>query len=221
VHILNTKPSQNGFQKPINMKYIFALGLVLGHSLSGNTQQYFKNELSLGYFSAGEFFDETPFKISAFNKGRYISINYSRQLKNNLFVGLSHTRSGFQYISTEIPRYHLKNNTIEFRSQRVYTAYFGQRFSTWLLDIRGKAGIRYNRRSYKSKHLGGGWHSKGWYESFGVVDRYGWLGASLGVSIAHPIFWRVFGEFDSEYARMFNLTDRNQLLLSYRIGIRF
>jgi len=180
-----------------------------------------KNELSLGYFSAGEFFDETPMKIAPFFKGRFVSINYSRLLDNNLSVGLTYARTGFQYVPVEVERYHLANNTTEFREQRIFTANMGISIRKWSLTMRGKAGIRYNQRSIKFVHVGGGWHSKGWYESFASEDRYGRLGISTGLSISHPIFWRIFGEIDSEFAKMFTRVDRNQLLLSYRIGFRF
>lgn len=59
----------------------------------------------------------------------------------------------------------------------------------------------------------------------------------MGLSISHPIFWKLFGEIDCEDARMFSKAyetisshtfpiekvraDPQQLLLSYRIGIRF
>jgi hypothetical protein len=203
------------------MRYLLLIFITVGSTFSIFAQSEHKNELSVGYFSAGEFFDETPFKTSVFDKGKNISINYTRLLDKNLSVGLTYARCGFQYVPVDAERYHLKNNTTEFRLQRTFTANIGLNISISSLKIRGKAGIRYNQRSTKFEHVGGGWHSSGWYESFGAENRYGRLGASMGISIAHPIFWRIFGELDSEFAKMFTRVDRNQLLLSYRIGIRF
>ncbi|MDO8366572.1 MAG: hypothetical protein Q7T20_07250 [Saprospiraceae bacterium] len=203
------------------MKRLFLLSIIFSSALWSHAQMQYKNEVSLGYFSAGEFFDDTPFQVSSFNKGRHISLNYTRLFGQNMSIGLTYVRSGFQYVPIEVGRYDLEPYTTEFRAQRIFTANIGLNISKWSLSIRPKAGIRYNQRSWKVIHLYGGWHSHGWYESFGLIDRYGWLGASVGVSIAHPIFWRIFGEFDSEYARMFTRADRNQHLLSYRIGFRF
>lgn len=203
------------------MKHLFVICLLTCFAFVGHSQKPPKNELSFGYFSAGEFFDETPMKFSTHGNGRCISINYTRLLEKNLSVGLTYARSGFQYIPVEIERSLLDDNSVDFRSQRVFTANMGVSVSKWSLVLRGKMGVRYNQRSLKSVHLWGGWHANGWYESRGLVDRYGRLGASMGVSIAHPIFWRIFGEFDSEFAKMFTRADRNQLLLSYRIGFRF
>jgi hypothetical protein len=203
------------------MKNTLTFLVLLFIPLGALAQSEHKNELSVGYFSAGEFFDETPFKTSAFSKGKNISVNYTRLMDKNLSVGLTYARCGFQYVPIEVPRYNLDPYTTEFRLQRTFTANIGLKFSLLSLTLRGKAGIRYNQRSTKVVHTGGGWHSGLWYESFGIVDRYGRLGASMGLSLTHPIFWRIFGELDSEFAKMFTRADRNQLLLSYRIGIRF
>jgi hypothetical protein len=203
------------------MRYLLLIFITIGATIGLIAQTKHKNELSVGYFSAGEFFDETPFKTSLFDKGKNISINYTRLMDKNLSVGLAYARCGFLYVPIEVPRYDLDPYTTEFRIQRTFTANIGLKFSLLSLTLRGKAGIRYNQRSTKVVHTGGGWHSGFWYESFGIVDRYGRLGASLGLSMTHPIFWRIFGELDSEFAKMFTRVDRNQLLLSYRIGIRF
>lgn len=203
------------------MKNLLLLCVILGVSFCAYAQNVPKNELSLGYFSAGEFFDETPAKFSVLDKGRNFSINYTRLLDKNLSIGMTYLRAGFAYIPNEVDRFYLDNYTIEDRFQRILTTNLGLSISKWSMVMRAKAGIRYNLRSSRFTHIAGGMHSGGWYESFGRIDHYAKLGLSTGISIAHSIYGPIFGEFDSEFAKMFSGADRNQLLLSYRIGIRF
>lgn len=183
-------------------------------------QKSHKNEASLGYFSAGEFFDTTAFKLSSFNSGKNISLLYMRVLDNNLSIGLSYTRSYFHYLPTDWPS-RFENNTIMWREQKTITSEIGYRFSKGSISARAKTGIRYNAVGYKVEHYyyfsGGG----NWWEPYGGSKSYGKLGAKLGASLQHPIIWRFFGELDCEYARMFAGADRNQLLLSYRVGFKF
>ncbi|MDO8970420.1 MAG: hypothetical protein Q7U74_07015 [Saprospiraceae bacterium] len=204
------------------MKHLLPIFFFLGSSLFAHAQNVPKNEFSLGYFSVGEFFDTTRLSVSKFNSGKSISLKYTRSIAKKLSLALTYSRCSFEY---GLPLYPsgepLYPRTIVYRFQRTLTADFGVTLSKKALLIRAKSGIRYNQFTEKSVHLAGGWHSGGWYESFGTIDDYGKVGASMGISIAHPIFWRIFGELDSEFAKMFSGVDRNQLLLSYRIGIRF
>ena len=94
-------------------------------------------------------------------------------------------------------------------------------YTKWGLTARAKAGIRYNIRGEHFEHFYALVHSHGWGEAYGALYGYGKIGPMLGASIQHPIFWRFFGEMDCEYAHLFSGVDRNQLLLSYRIGFRF
>ena len=184
-----------------------------------HAQKNFKNQVSLGYFSAGEFFDTSAFKVSTFTRGKNISINYTRLFGKNLIFGLGYTRCFFRYIPMPLPEI-WPDNFIVWRSQKTLTANVGYEFSKWSLCARAKAGLRYNLKGLKSEHYSQTSASWGW-ESRGGVDEYGKIGVSIGASIQHPIIWRFFGELDCEYAKMFSGADRNQLLLSYRIGFKF
>ena len=62
----------------------------LGMALLCHAQRHFKNEFSVGYFAACEFFDATAFKTSKFNRGKSISLNYTRHLKKNYTLGLTY-----------------------------------------------------------------------------------------------------------------------------------
>lgn len=183
-----------------------------------HAQKNFKNELSLGYFTAGEFFDTSALKTSPFSKGKNFSLNYTRLLGQNLTVGVSYFQGSFNYLPTLKK---LENYTIMWRVQKTFSADLGYRVSKWSLSATAKAGVRYNMVGYKVEHYASVPHSGGWLEGKGGSKAYGKFGAKLGASIQHPIIWRFFGELDCEYARMFSGGDRHQLLLSYRIGFRF
>lgn len=201
------------------MKNILLCFTFLSMALLCHAQKTFKNEVSLGYFNAGEFFDTSAFNISTFTRGKNISINYTRLFGKNLTVGLTYARCYFRYLPTPTPEI-LQPNSIGSRYQKTLTANIGYEFSKWSLSARAKAGLRYNLKGLKSEHYSQTPASWGW-ESRGGIDEYGKIGVSLGVSIQHPIIWRFFGELDCEYAKMFSGADRNQLLLSYRIGFKF
>jgi hypothetical protein len=192
----------------------------LGMAIYCHAQKSTKNEFSIGYFSAGEFFDSSTIKVTSFNRGKHISLNYTRLFGKNLSVGLSYTRCVFCYIPTPYPA-QFEDNTILWREQKTFAANLDMGVSKWSITAKAKAGIRYNMVGYKAEHyfyFGGG---GGWKEAVqGSVD-YGKLGAKLGASVQHPIIWRFFGELDCEYARMFSGADRNQLLLTYRVGFKF
>ncbi|MEQ1666470.1 MAG: hypothetical protein ABL927_13965 [Bdellovibrionales bacterium] len=190
----------------------------LSMALFCHAQKIFKNEVSLGYLNAGEFFDTSAFKISPFTKGKNISLNYTRLFGKKLSVGLSYTQCAFNYLPTLKK---LENNTIMWREQKTFSAAIGFGVSKWQISAKAKAGFRYNIVGSKAEHYFTSLHSGGWLEGYGGSQAYGKLGAKLGASIQHPILWRFFGELDCEYARMFSGADRNQLLLSYRIGFKF
>jgi hypothetical protein len=192
----------------------------LSMALLCHAQKSTKNEFSIGYFSAGEYFDSSAFKLTDFNKGKHISLNYTRLFGKNFSVGLSYSRCVFYYIPTPYPDL-FEDNTILWREQKTFAANLGIGVSKWSISAKAKAGIRYNIVGYKAEHyfyFGGG---GSWEEPVQGSVAYGKLGAKLGASISHPIIWRFFGELDCEYARMFTGADRNQLLLSYRIGFKF
>jgi hypothetical protein len=89
------------------------------------------------------------------------------------------------------------------------------------MNLRAKTGIRYNLRGRQSKILYYRITSGGWSEAYGEIYYYSKIEPMFGASIAHPIIWRFFGELDCEYVHLFSGVDRNQMLLSYRIGFRF
>lgn len=188
-----------------------------------HAQKTFKNEVSLGYYSAGEFFDTSAFKISSFSEGRSPSICYTRLFHKNLSVGLSYTRCYFNYLPTNPAHYpkRLKDNTIRYREQQTISTNLGYEISKGPIYIKAKAGIRYNLEGFKSEHLFYYGSVGFWEEPVSGYQAYGKFGAKLGASIQHPIIWRFFGELDCEYAKMFSGGDQTQMLLSYRIGFKF
>ena len=200
------------------MKRAFLSFAFLGMALLCHAQRHFKNEFSAGYFAAGEFFDATPFKVSKFNRGKNISLNYTRHLKKDFTLGVTYSRCYFQYVPAVVspPEF-----TITDRYQKTITANLGFGYTKWGLTARVKTGLRYNIRGEHFEHFYSLIHSNGWGEAFGALYGYGKIGAMFGASIVHPIVWRLFGEIDCEYAYLFSGVDRNQLLLSYRIGFRF
>ncbi|MBC7778387.1 MAG: hypothetical protein H7246_23345 [Phycisphaerae bacterium] len=200
------------------MKNILLCLTFLSTALLCHAQKNFKNEVSLGYFSAGEFFDSSAFKVSPFTKGKNISLRYTRLFGKKLSVGLSYTQCGFDYLPTLKK---LENNTIMWREQKTFSFDIGFGISKWQISAKAKAGFRYNMVGFKAEHYSSSLHSGGWVEGYGGSKDYGKLGAKLGASIQHPILWRFFGELDCEYAKMFSGGDRNQLLLSYRVGFKF
>jgi hypothetical protein len=200
------------------MKRTFLSFAFLGMALLCHAQRQFKNEFSVGYFAAGEFFDASAFKFSKFNGGRSISLSYKRHFKKKYTIGLTYSRCSFQYVPLGTLPTPLK---VFNRYQQTFTANLGIGYTIWKMNLRAKTGIRYNRRGEQSKMIRYGIHSGGWGEAYGEIYEYSKIGPMVGASIAHPIIWRFFGELDCEYVHLFSGVDRNQMLLSYRIGFRF
>jgi hypothetical protein len=200
------------------MKKTFLSFAFLGMTLMCHAQRHFKNEFSVGYFAAGEFFDATAFKLSKFGRGKRISLEYTRHIDKRLTLGLIYSRCFFLYVSPDILPPPL---TIETRYQKTLTANIGIGYTKWKMTARAKGGIRYNLQGEQSKLIHAGIHSGGWGEAYGEIYGYSKIGSMLGASIVHPIVWRFFGEIDCEYVHLFSGVDRNQLLLSYRIGFKF
>ncbi|HLP92433.1 MAG TPA: hypothetical protein VK168_00245 [Saprospiraceae bacterium] len=207
----------NGLQKQINMKNLLLCLAFLTTAYFCQAQKPSNNELGLGFFVAGEFFDTSAFKVSPIS-GKNFSLTYTRLFDKKLTVGVNFTKCGFHYLPTLKK---IEDNSIFWRVQKTFSADLGYRISKWSISATAKAGIRYNMVGYKVEHYASLPHSGGWLEGIGGSKEYGKIGAKLGAAIQHPIIWRFFGELDCEYARMFSGGDRNQLLLSYRIGFRF
>jgi hypothetical protein len=130
----------------------------LSMALLCHAQKSTKNEFSIGYFSAGEYFDSSAFKLTDFNKGKHISLNYTRLFGKNFSVGLSYSRCVFYYIPTPYPDL-FEDNTILWREQKTFAANLGIGVSKWSISAKAKAGIRYNIVGYKAEHyfyFGGG-----------------------------------------------------------------
>lgn len=190
----------------------------LGMSLFCCAQKQFKNDFSAGYLTVGEFFDATALKVSTFHRGKNISLKYTRHIKKKFIIGVIYNRCYFQYVPpANLPA----PLTIESRYQKTLTANLGLGYTKWGLIAHVKTGLRFNIRGNQSKFIRASVHSQGWGEAYGEIYEYSKIGPTLGASIAHPIFWRFFGEIDCEYAHLFSGVDRNQLLLFYRIGFRF
>jgi len=200
------------------MKRTFLSFAFLGMALLCYAQRQFKNEFSVGYFAAGEFFDASAFKFSKFTRGRNISINYKRYFNKKYTLGLTYSSCFFPYVSPGTLPTPLE---VETRFQQTLTANFGIGYTIWKMNLRAKTGIRYNLRGRQSKIIYYRITSGGWSEAYGEIYDYSKIGPMVGGSIAHPIIWRFFGELDCEYVHLFSGVDRNQMLLSYRIGFRF
>lgn len=201
------------------MKIAFLSFAFLGMAILCHAQKNSKNEFSFGYFGAGEFFDTSTFRFSDFGRGKNFSLQYTRTFGKRLTVGLAYSHNVFYYLR----RFHgkLENNTIMWREQKTLSADAGIGVSKWSMRARAKTGICYNLTGYKHEFYYSATHTGGWREAIVGNQYYGKWGARLGACIQHPIIWRFFGELGCEYARMFSGKDRNQLLLSYRIGIKF
>jgi len=201
------------------MKKLLLL-LFLVTVLSAHAQKNLKNEVSIGYFTASEFFDTSAFAFSKFEKGRNFSLKYNRIISPTLSIGITYASCFFRYKEPPYPQF-LKDNTIRARFLQVYSLNLGYGVSKKAFTARVKGGLKYYAYGEKEVHFfyfsGGG----GWWEPVGAIYIYPNLGAILGASLSHPIIWRFFGELDCEYTRMFANFDRNQLFLSYRIGFRF
>jgi len=201
------------------MKKTALLLVFLGMVLCCHAQKSSKNEFSLGYFSAGEFFDNTKFDFSRFVRGRAISLAYTREIGKKRSIGISYGSCTFNYFpDTPQP---FEDNTVLGREQNTLSVNFGYGIPIGPILARAKAGLRYNMVGGKMVHYryingGASWHTIVWGH-----EAYSKLGAKIGASMRHPIVWRFFGELDCEYARMFSGADRNQLILSYRLGFRF
>jgi len=193
----------------------------LGLTFLCHAQKTSKNEFSVGYFTGGYFFDSTAVKFSKFVRGKNITLSYTRHIDKYLFFNTTYIRSSFGYISNPAPEF-LEDNSILTRYLKVISGSIGYRISKWSMSAKAKAGIGYRFEFEKVVHFtyfnGGNWSEprEGFYAFKSV-------GPTLGLTVSHPIVWRLFGEFDCEYARMFSKdnVDPNQLLLSYRIGMRF
>ncbi len=200
------------------MKKTALLLTFLGIALWGHAQKSPKNEFSFGYFSAGEFFDNTKFDFSRFVRGKAFSLAYTREIGKKRSVGISYRNSTFYYLS-DLPQ-PFEDNTVLWREQNTLSANFGYGIPIGPIMARAKAGLRYNLMGYRLMH----YHYGGGFTGLGSVlgdESYTKMGGIIGASVRHPIVWRFFGELDCEYARMFSGADKNQLILSYRLGFRF
>ena len=203
------------------MKHFFLLSIILSIALSSQAQKQYKNEFSLGYFTAGNFFDSSEVKFSKFVRGKNITFSYTRHIDKHLFFNTTYVRSSFRYISNPAPEF-LKDNSILTRHLKVIFGSIGYRISKWSMSAKAKAGIGYRFEFEKVVHFTY-FNSGNWSEPREGFYAFKSVGPTLGLTVSHPIVWRLFGEFDCEYAKMFSKdnVDSNQLLLSYRIGVRF
>jgi hypothetical protein len=193
----------------------------LGMALLCRAQKTSKNEFSVGYFTAGYFFDSTSVKISKFVRGKNITLSYTRSLNKHLFLNATYVRWFSSYVPKPEPEF-LAENSIITRYLKMVSGSIGYRISKWGMSAKAKAGVSYRFAFEKAVHFTY-FNSGNWNEPREGFYAFKSVGTTLGLTVSHPIVWRFFGEFDCEYARIFSKekVDQNQLLLSYRVGIRF
>ena len=202
------------------MKPIICL-LFLSMTALCHAQKTPKNELSIGYFTSGYFFDSTDLKFSKFIRGKNLSFSYTRNIDKHWFLNAGYLRSSFGYLKSPVPDY-LEDNTVVYRYLKGFSGSVGYKLSKWSMAFKAKIGIHYRFKFEKGVHFtyvdGGNWR-----EPRGGIYENKSIGPTFGLTLSHPIVWRLFGEFDCAYARLFSNypIDQNQLLLSYRIGVRF
>ncbi len=217
---LKIKRSQKSFLKYNDMKTLFSI-ILLGVTFLSHAQKTPKNELCFGYINAGYFFDSTSMELSRFVKGRNFSLSYSRIFDNRFLLNITYARTSYKYFNDPQPAFY-EDNTITSRSFKILSGYFGYKISKWGLSANLKAGISYCIRGSKGGHITY-FDDGGWREPRAFYYYYRDFGGMLGLTVSHPIFWKLFGEIDCGYARMVSKlkVDPNQLFLSYRIGFRF
>lgn len=202
----------------INLKSAILCFFILCSAIPSHAQKAFKNEISIGYSPLGYFFDPTGIRFSAFQKFNSPSLSYQRNINERISVGITLAQCYFSY-RTGIND-HFQGQAIETRAFKTISPDVGWGISKWGLRADLKAGIRINFDGYNLQQIYYQQNDE-WYPSHSVSHDYGRLGVKLGATISHPIYRRFFGSLDAEYAGMWNGADRNQLLLAYRLGIRF
>lgn len=215
---------------------IFPIFLLLGSLGRAQTQKAPKNEVSFGYFTVGYFFDSTGVRMSEFEKARRVSLHFAHNLDKHFSIGMNYIGVAYLHFKKSIPQYY-DNNTVIRRDFKYISVQAGYRISKWSMVAEVKSGINYRFSGEKAVHYFYFLGSGPYFESVGEYIRYKDVGITFGLSLSHPILWKLYGEIDCEYARMFPQefdshssptipsvkvrVDPNQLLLSYRIGIRF
>ena len=214
------KRFQKKLQKLINLKLSILFITILCTTFTCRAQNSYKNEISFGYCPLGYFFDSSGFRFSSFHKFNSPTLYYKRVLNKRFSLGIAYAESYFNYLP------HLKSpfpdNTVLVREQTIISVDLGRRVSKRGFCAEIKAGIRCNIGGYRLMHYFYIYNpSNPWLESYAGGEDHGLIGLKLGASAKHPIIWRFFGEFDAEYSRMLTGADKNQLLICYRLGIKF
>lgn len=194
-------------------RYIFSL-IFLGLTVYCQAQKWPKNEVSVGY-AAGYFFDTTEFKLTAFEKGRHLTLAYTRNLTPKVSISANFANYFFAYVG--IGEIH-QDNTVLHRLVRRASLSGLYNLPTGLFHFRLKAGLNYCW-GYKLIHYYYFPPNIGEPVSEGV--SYKKWGVVTGLGIEHKIVWGLFGSINADYVRMFKGIDPNQLYLSYALGYRF
>ena len=196
---------------------IFLSFLFLGMAVSCHAQKIKRHELAVGWYG-GCFFDnkETPCKFQAF--GHFPTITYNYVLSKKTSIGALYGMQQFGYYEKGYDWLNNKNRTL-IRSIRRFSINVGYDVSTKPVVLRVRSGVMYNN-GVKLKHLYSYDHGP-WLEVYQDGIKYNDLGVTFGLSIQHQIVWRFFGEVSGDYLQMFSGVDKQQLLLSYRIGFKF
>ncbi len=188
----------------------------LGMAVFCHAQKWPKNELSVAYYSAADFFDTTSLDFSSFARGRNLALTYTRNLSPKLSSSITYASYFFSYVDSRV---RFKDNTVIKREVRrvslsgVYTLPAG-----WF-HLRIKGGLNYCWGSKLNHYYYFG--SGLWQEPVWEGIGYNKWGGITGLAIEHKIIWGLFGAINADYVRMFKGIDPNQLYLSYALGYRF
>ena len=109
------------------MKPIICL-VFLGMTALCHAQKAPKNELSIGYFTAGYFFDSTDVKFSKFIRGKNLSLSYTRNIDKHWFLNAGYVRWFSSYIPQPEPEF-LEDNSILSRYLKMVSGNIGYRVS--------------------------------------------------------------------------------------------
>ena len=197
------------------MKHLSVLFFILLSSAACHAQKASKNEISVGYFPAGCFFDGKGFRISPFAKGWSPVLMYTRNHAHRIASSVMYASYYFGYpyddkvSGPQVARRSIQRISLS-GAYNLPAGWFGFRIKAGLnycWGYRGKEAYYYAPSSWEN-----------WYYT---SEAYGKWGMVTGCSIHHKIVWGLFGSFQADYVRMLQGIDPNQVYLSYSLGYRF
>lgn len=197
------------------MKHLSLIVVLFISATLCHAQKAVKNELGVGYFPAGYFFDGNGFEISPFAKGWSPVLMYTRNHAHRISSSVMYASYFFGYpFEDKISGPQLVHRSI----QRVSLS-GGYTLPAGWFQFRVKAGLNYcwGYRGKESYYYA----PSSWENWHYTSEVYGKWGLVTGFSINHKIVWGLFGSIQADYVRMFKCIDPNQLYLSYSLGYRF